>query len=65
MALIEHLERDDWEEFFRNSFGYALHVLKHDRFRSAGSSVDDLRSWLARGGIAKVREHLSRQMEMR
>ena len=65
MSLIEHLEDDGWEEFFRGSFGYALEVMKHDRFRSVGSSVDDLRSWLARGGIARVREHLDRQMDMR
>ena len=65
MSLIEHLEHDGWEEFFRGSFGYALEVMKHDRFRSVGSSVDDLRSWLARGGIARVREHLDRQMDMR
>ena len=65
MALIEHLERDGWEEFFRGSFQYALEVMKHDRFRSVGSSVDDLRSWLARGGVARVREQLDRQMEMR
>ena len=65
MSLIEHLEDDGWEEFFRGSFGYALEVMKHDRFRSVGSSVDDLRSWLARGGIARVREHLDTQMEMR
>ena len=65
MALIEHLERDGWEEFFRGSFRYALEVMKHDRFRSVGSSVDDLRSWLARGGVARVREHLDTQMEMR
>ena len=38
MALIEHLERDGWEEFFRGSFRYALEVMKHDRFRSVGSS---------------------------
>ena len=65
MSLIEHLEHDGWEEFFRGSFRYALEVMKHDRFRSVGSSVDDLRSWLARGGIARVREHLDTQMEMR
>ena len=65
MALIENLEGDGWEEFFRGSFRYALEVMKHDRFRPVGSSVDDLRSWLARGGIARVREHLNKQMEMR
>ena len=65
MALIERLERDSWEEFFRGIFRYALDVMKHDRFRSVGSSADDLRSWLAMGGIARVRERLDAQMEMR
>ena len=65
MALIEHLERDRWEEFFRGVFQYTLEVMKHDRYRSVGSSADDLRSWLARGGVARVREHLDTQMEMR
>ena len=65
MALIEHLEDARWEEFLRNSFRYALEVLKNDRFRPVGSSVDDLRSWLAVGGVARVREHLNNQMEMR
>ena len=65
MALIEHLERDNWQEFLRGSFEYVLHVLKNDRFRSVGSSADDLRSWLARGGINRVKERLSQQMDMR
>ena len=65
MALIEHLERDGWEEFFRDIFRYTLDVLKNDRFRSVGSSVDDLRSWLAAGGVARVRECLDDQMERR
>ena len=65
MALIEHLERDGWEEFFRDMFRYTLDVLKNDRFRSVGSSVDDLRSWLAAGGVARVRERLDEQMETR
>jgi hypothetical protein len=65
MALIENLERDGWEDFFRNSFRYSLEVLKEDRFRTVGSSVDDLKSWLAAGGVARVREHLNKQMEMR
>jgi len=64
MALIENLEQDDWQDFFRSSFEYALYVLKNDRFRSVGSSVDDLRSWLALGGISRVREHLNNQMKM-
>ena len=64
MALIEHLQRDGWEEFLRDIFEYTLDVLKNDRFRSVGSSVDDLRSWLAAGGVARVRELLDNQMAM-
>ena len=65
MALIENLEHEGWEKFFRDSFRYALDVLKNDRFRSVGSSVDDLKSWLTAGGVARVRMHLNKQMEMR
>ena len=65
MALIENLEHEGWEEFFRDSFRYALEVLKNDRFRPVGSSVDDLKSWLTAGGVAQVRTHLNKQMEMR
>ena len=50
MALIEHMGHDTWEETLRRFFEYTLDVLKHDRFRSVGSSVDDLRSWLTGGG---------------
>jgi hypothetical protein len=65
MSLIEHLESDDWREILRRNFEYALEVLKNDRFRTVSSSVDDLRSWLAAGGVSRVREHLNDQMEMR
>ena len=65
MALIENLEHEGWEKFLRDSFRYALEVLKNDRFRSVGSSVDDLKSWLTAGGVARVSEHLNKQMEMR
>jgi hypothetical protein len=65
VALIEHLERDDWQEVLRGFFEYALDVLKKDRFRQVGSAVDDLRSWLACGGMSRVKEHLNNQMEMR
>jgi len=65
MALIENLEREGWEEFLRNCFRYTLQVLREDRFRSVGSSVDDLRSWLTAGGVGRVRHHLGEQMEMR
>jgi hypothetical protein len=65
LALIENLERDDWEEFFRSCFRYTLEVLKEDRFKAVGTSVDDLRAWLTAGGIARVRHHLHEQMEIR
>ncbi len=65
MALIENLEHEGWEKFFRDSFRYALEVLKNDRFRPVGSSVDDLKSWLTAGGVARVRTHLNKQMEIR
>jgi hypothetical protein len=56
LALVENLEQNNWEEFFRRSFEYTLDVMENDRFRSVGSSVDDLRSWLARGGIGRIKE---------
>ncbi len=65
MSLIENLERDGWQDFFQNSFRYTLRILEEDRFRQVGSSVDDLRSWLTAGGVARVRRHLDEQMEMR
>ena len=64
MELIEHMERNNWEELLRNFFEYTLEVLKNDRFRSVGSSVDDLRSWLSAGGIGRVKAHLTDQMTM-
>jgi len=65
MALIEHLERDGWREFLCSTFEYTLDVLKNDRFRQIGSAADDLRSWLAAGGVARVRAYLNEQMERR
>jgi len=65
MSLIEHLEQDDWDGFLRGCFRYALEVLKEDRDRPVGSAVDDLRSWLGVGGVARVRHHLGKQMEIR
>lgn len=65
MALIERLELDDWKNILRSNFEYTLEVLKNDRFRSVSSSVDDLRSWLAYGGVSRVKEHLNNQMDMR
>jgi hypothetical protein len=65
MALIERLELDNWKDVLRMNFEYTLEVLKNDRFRSVSSSVDDLRSWLARGGVSRVKEHLNHQMDIR
>lgn len=65
MALIEHLEQDNWEEFLRDSFEYVLDILRNDRFRSVGSSADDLRSWLTCGGISRVKDRLNYQMDVR
>ena len=63
MSLIEHLDGERWEEFLRSTFEYVLWVLEHDRFRSVGSAADDLRSWLAVGGVGRVRRYLDDQME--
>ena len=49
----------------RDTFAYTLYVLKNDRYRRVGSAADDLRSWLATGGIPRVKECLNRQMAMR
>lgn len=65
MALIENLEGENWEDFLRSSFKYTLEVLKKDRYRTVGSSVDDLRSWLTSGGVSRVREQLNSQMDLR
>ena len=65
MALIEHLEREGWQEFLEEIFRYVLDVLKEDRHRPLGSSGDDLRSWLTAGGVGRVRYHLEDQMNRR
>lgn len=65
MSLIEHLDGERWEEFLQSTFEYVLWVLEHDRFRSVGSAADDLRGWLAMGGIGRVRRSLDEQMERR
>lgn len=63
MSLIEHLHRDDWRGLLRRTFEVALDILSHDPFRPCSSSVDDMRSWLAVGGVSRVKEHLRRQAE--
>jgi hypothetical protein len=65
MSLIEYLESDNWREVLRRNFETALDILKNDRFRIGSSSVDDLKSWLAAGGVGRVKEHLNNQMDMR
>lgn len=65
MALIENLEHDNWRSFLESCFEQAVELLATDRFRWAGSSIDDLKSWLAAGGISKVKHYLNKQMELR
>ncbi len=63
MSLIEHLDKDGWEDFLRGTFEYSLKLLKEDQFRYAGSAVDDMKSWLGVGGVGRVKHHLNNQME--
>ena len=65
MALIENLEHDNWYSFLESYFEQAVDLLSIDRFRWAGSSIDDLKSWLAVGGVNRVKQHLNKQMELR
>jgi hypothetical protein len=65
MALIEYLENDDWQDVLRRSFEGAITLLRTDRFRLTSSAIDDVRSWLAIGGISRVRLQLDRQMDER
>ena len=65
MALIEHLERDDWREALRRSFEGAITLLQTDRFRLTSSAIDDVRSWLTSGGVSRVQLQLDRQIEAR
>ncbi len=61
MSLIENLERSNWREFLVGVCTTTLEVLEHDRFRRVGSSVDDMRAWLCRGGISHARLRLEQQ----
>jgi hypothetical protein len=65
MALIEYLENDDWQAVLRRSFEGAITLLRTDRFRLTSSAIDDMRCWLAIGGISRVRLQLDRQMDER
>ena len=62
MGLFEHLEQENWQEFVEDVFRYVLEVLKEDPHRSLGSAGDDLRAWLSRGGVDRVRHHLKDMM---
>jgi hypothetical protein len=63
MALIENLERNEWRQFLGGTFDYTLYVLKNDRSRHVGSSADDMRAWLTRGGVRRVKEALALAMK--
>ena len=63
MALIEHLYHDKWKENLDQFFKIALKVLAEDRFAHCGSSVDDIRCCLVRGGVARFKEVVKDQME--
>lgn len=65
MALIELLEHPDWEDALRRSFTTAITLLQTDRFRLSASAVDDMRSWLTRGGAPHGLNQLRHQMEQR
>jgi hypothetical protein len=65
MSLIEHLENDNWQEALRRSFEVAIDLLQNDRFRMTSSSVDDMRCWLANGGVSRARLQLDRDMAAR
>jgi hypothetical protein len=65
VALIEQLENDNWQERLRMFFETTLNVLKNDPYQHVGSSIDDLRAWIRQGGLKRVKENLSRQMEIR
>jgi hypothetical protein len=65
MSLIEYLEGDNWQEVLRRNFESALWLLKTDRYGMTSSAIDDLKSWLAIGGVNRLKEQLDRQMHLR
>ena len=65
MSLIEHLEGPNWQQILVGVCSTTLEVLEHDRFRTVGSSVDDLRAWMCRGGIPYARLRLDEQAKDR
>ncbi len=61
MSLIENLDGPGWKNFLAGVFATTLDVLDGDAHRWAGSSVDDLRTWLRTGGLAHARGRLDEQ----
>ena len=56
---------DDWREVLRRSFEVAITLLQTDRSRLSSSAIDDIKSWLAIGGVSRVQLQLNRQMKAR
>jgi hypothetical protein len=65
MSLIEHLDGPGWRDFLGRIFATTLAVLEGDAHRWAGSSVDDLRTWLRTGGLGSARRRLDEQSTLR
>ncbi|GJD18377.1 hypothetical protein RIVM261_033330 [Rivularia sp. IAM M-261] len=64
MSLIEYLvERGDWRSSLRRSFEGAIRLLQTDRYGRCSSAVDDVKSWLAVGGVSRVKLQLDREMK--
>lgn len=63
MSLIEYLKDGDWRGALRRSFEVAITKLQTDRFGRCSSAVDDVRSWLASGGVSRVKLQLDREMK--
>lgn len=65
MALIEHLDRDDWQKNLEHFFEATISLLKEDPNMQCGSAVGDLKAWLRTGGIPRVKEALAKGSFMR
>jgi hypothetical protein len=62
MALIEYLAKDDWREFLQPRFPHILKSMKQGDYNYGGSATDDLRGWLAAGGVSRIKYRLENQM---
>lgn len=63
MSFIEHMAHDNWADDFKLFFEGTLASLEDDPFMHLGSAMGDLRSWVTRGGIARLRWMLTDQMQ--